>query len=170
MLAEGVCELMFKMAFKIVNQMDEHEDMLDMDKEVIDNNEKLENVDLYLLLWPTVEIHLKVAQYCVQAQDYDLDMSLDKELIMISKETLEKGIPSYMEMPIMNVNRAFGSASQILGAFLCSSVTLESLGHINDYFCKGFSGDKIVVYPPRRSQFDPKENIVNRNIERECKE
>jgi len=89
--------------------MVDHEYMLDMGKEVIDNNEKLENFNLSLLLWRAVEICTEVAQYCVQGQDYGLDMALDQELIMISKETLEKGIHAYMEMPITNVNRAFGT-------------------------------------------------------------
>lgn len=44
-----------------------------------------------------MEIHPEVAQYYVHGQGYGLDMGLDQELIMISKETLEKGIHAYMD-------------------------------------------------------------------------
>ncbi|GAB4826255.1 glutamate synthase [NADH] [Ancistrocladus abbreviatus] len=53
-----------------------------------------------------------------------------------------------------------GSAGQSLGAFLCPGITLELEGDNNDYVGKGLSGGKIVVYPPKGSAFDPKENIV----------
>lgn len=191
MLAEEVRELMSEIGFRTVKEMVGRADMLEMDKEVIDSNEKLENIDLSLLLRPAAEIRPEAAQYCVQAQDHGLDMALDQELIRISKAALEKGIPAYMEMPIRNINRAVGtmlshevtkrynmtglptdtihvkltgSAGQSLGAFLCSGVTLELEGDSNDYVGKGLSGGKIVVYPPRRSQFDPKENIVIGNV------
>jgi len=138
-----------------------------------------------------VEIHPEVARYCVQAKDYGLDMALEQELITISMVTLEKGINAYMQMPIRNVNREFGkipshevtksynmigfptymilvkiigSAGQSLGQFLYSGVTLELEGDISDYVCKGLSGDKIVFYPPRRSEFDSKEKIVIGNV------
>ena len=57
-----------------------------------------------------------------------------------------------------------GSAGQSLGAFLCPGITLELEGDSNDYVGKGLSGGKIVVYPPKGSQFDPKENIVIGNV------
>jgi glutamate synthase (NADPH/NADH) len=191
MVAEEVRELMSEMGFRTVKEMVGHADMLEMDKEVINSNEKLENIDLSLLLRPAAEIRPEAAQYCVQAQDHGLDMALDQELIRLSKAALEKGIPVYMEMPIRNVNRAVGtmlshevtkrydmmglptdtihakltgSAGQSLGAFLCSGITLELEGNSNDYVGKGLSGGKIVVYPPRRSRFDPKENIVIGNV------
>lgn len=50
MLAEEGCELMFEMGFKIVKDMVRHAYMLDIDKEVIDNNETLENFDISFLL------------------------------------------------------------------------------------------------------------------------
>ncbi|KAE9464705.1 hypothetical protein C3L33_03344, partial [Rhododendron williamsianum] len=133
----------------------------------------------------------RAAQYCVQKQDHGLDMALDNKLINLSKAALEKGLPVYIETPICNVNRAvgtmlsyevtkryhleglpvdrihiklYGSAGQSLGAFLCPGITLELEGDSNDYVGKGLSGGKIVVYPPKGSKFDPKENIVIGNV------
>ncbi|XP_077251284.1 glutamate synthase 1 [NADH], chloroplastic-like isoform X2 [Tasmannia lanceolata] len=191
MLAEEVREIMSKLGFRTINEMVGRADMLETDKEVVKNNEKLENIDLSLLLRSAADIRPEAAQHCIQKQDHSLDMALDQELISSSKAALEKGLPVYIEMPIRNVNRAVGtmlshevtkrfhmnglptdtihvrlsgSAGQSLGAFLCPGITLELEGDSNDYVGKGLSGGKIVVYPPRKSQFDPKENIVIGNV------
>ncbi|XP_008798443.2 glutamate synthase 1 [NADH], chloroplastic [Phoenix dactylifera] len=191
MLAEEVREIMAQLGFRTINEMVGRADILEIDREVVKNNEKLENIDLSLLLKPAAEIRPEAAQYCIQKQDHGLDMALDQELITSSKAALEKGLSVYIETPIRNVNRAVGtmlshevtkcyhmkglpsdtihiklngSAGQSLGAFLCPGITLELEGDSNDYVGKGLSGGKIVVYPPRGSKFDPKENIVIGNV------
>ncbi|XP_041013909.1 glutamate synthase 1 [NADH], chloroplastic-like isoform X2 [Juglans microcarpa x Juglans regia] len=191
MVAEEMREIMSQVGFRTVNEMVGRSDMLEVDKEVTKNNEKLENIDLSLLLRPAAELRPEAAQYCIQKQDHGLDMALDQKLIPMSKAALEKGLPVYIENPIYNVNRAVGtmlshevtkryqmaglpadtihfkftgSAGQSLGAFLCPGITLELEGDSNDYVGKGLSGGKIVVYPPKESMFDPKENIVIGNV------
>jgi glutamate synthase (NADPH) large chain len=57
-----------------------------------------------------------------------------------------------------------GSAGQSFGAFLSAGVTLELEGDANDYVGKGLSGGRVVVYPPKESQFAPEENIVVGNV------
>ncbi|KAF5191488.1 Glutamate synthase [NADH], amyloplastic [Thalictrum thalictroides] len=191
MLAEEVREIMSHLGFRNILEMVGRSDMLEVDGEVVKNNEKLENIDLSLLLKPAADIRPEAAQYCIQKQDHGLDMALDQKIISLSAAALEKGFPVYVEMPIRNVNRAVGtmlshevtkryhlaglpadtihiklngSAGQSLGAFLCSGIMLELEGDSNDYVGKGLSGGKIVVYPPKKSQFDPKENIVIGNV------
>ncbi|XP_057950396.1 glutamate synthase 1 [NADH], chloroplastic isoform X1 [Malania oleifera] len=191
MLAEELREIMSRLGFRTINEMVGHSDMLEVDKEVIKNNEKLENIDLSLLLRPAADIRPEAAQYCIQKQDHGLDMALDQNLVSLSKAALEKGLPVYIETPIRNVNRAVGtmlshevtkryhlaglptdtihikltgSAGQSFGAFLCPGIMLELEGDSNDYVGKGLSGGKIVVYPPKGSKFDPKENIVIGNV------
>ncbi|KDP22151.1 hypothetical protein JCGZ_25982 [Jatropha curcas] len=191
MLAEELREIMSQLGFRTINEMIGRSDTLEVDEEVIKNNEKLENIDLSLLLRPAADIRPEAAQYCVQKQDHGLDMALDKKLIPLSKAALEKCLPVYIETPICNVNRAVGtmlshevtkryhlaglpsdtihvkltgSAGQSLGAFVCPGITLELEGDGNDYVGKGLSGGKIVVYPPKGSLFDPKENIVVGNV------
>jgi glutamate synthase (NADPH/NADH) len=191
MLAEEVREIMSGLGFRTVTEMIGRADMLELDREVVKNNDKLENIDLSLLLRPAAEIRPGAAQYCVQKQDHGLDMALDQELIALSKSALEKSLPVYIETPICNVNRAVGtmlshevtkryhltglpkdtihikftgSAGQSLGAFLCPGIMLELEGDSNDYVGKGLSGGKVVVYPPKGSSFDPKENIVIGNV------
>ncbi|KAH1037931.1 hypothetical protein J1N35_039674 [Gossypium stocksii] len=181
MLAEEVREIMSQLGFRTLNEMVGRSDMLEVDTEVLSNNEKLQNIDLSLLLRPAADIHPEAAQYCIKKQDHGLDMALDQKLIKLSKAALEKGRPVYIETPICNVNRAVGtmlshevtklynqagllagtihiklsgSAGQSLGAFLCSGIMLELESDSNDYVGKGLSV----------SRFDPKENIVIGNV------
>lgn len=191
MLAEEVRAIMSQLGFRSINEMVGHSEMLEVDKEVTKNNEKLQNIDLSLLLKPASDIRPGAAQFCVQKQDHGLDMALDQKLISLSKAALEKALPVYIETSVCNVNRAVGtmlshevtkryrmngllsdtihiklsgSAGQSLGAFLCPGIVLELEGDSNDYVGKGLSGGKIIVYPPRESRFDPKENIVIGNV------
>jgi len=43
-------------------------------------------------------------------------------------------------------------------------MTLELEGDANDYFGKGLSGGKLIVYPPGGSTFVPEENIIIGNV------
>jgi glutamate synthase (NADPH/NADH) large chain len=43
-------------------------------------------------------------------------------------------------------------------------MTLTIEGDANDYFGKGLSGGRLVVYPPRQATFVPHENIVIGNV------
>lgn len=154
-------------------------------------NNKVGNIDLSLLLRPAAEIRPEAVQRCVQKQDHGLKDVLDQKLISLSQPALTRKIPVYLEMLVLNRNRAVGtmlshevtkkyhrmglptdtihvklngSAGQSLGAFLCPGITLELEGDSNDYVGKGLCGGKIIVYPPRDSTFDPKENIVIGNV------
>ncbi|KAM0034331.1 putative glutamate synthase (NADH) [Helianthus debilis subsp. tardiflorus] len=191
MLAEEMREIMSDLGFRTVNEMVGRADMLEVDKDLTKDNEKLKNIDLSLLLRPAADIRPDAAQICIQSQDHGLDMALDQRLITLAKPALEKALPVYIESPICNVNRAVGtmlshevtkryhlaglptdtihiklngSAGQSIGAFLCPGILLELEGDSNDYVGKGLSGGKIVVYPPKGSGFDPKENIVIGNV------
>ncbi len=43
-------------------------------------------------------------------------------------------------------------------------LTLELEGDSNDYFGKGLSGGKLIVYPQKGSRFKPEENIIIGNV------
>ena len=57
-----------------------------------------------------------------------------------------------------------GSAGQSFGAFIPKGVTLNVTGDAKDYFGKGLSGGKLVVYPPKQANFVPHENIIIGNV------
>ena len=57
-----------------------------------------------------------------------------------------------------------GAGGQSFGAFIPRGLTLELEGDSNDYFGKGLSGGKLVVYPPKGSRFRQDENIIVGNV------
>ena len=57
-----------------------------------------------------------------------------------------------------------GSGGQSFGAFIPKGLTLELTGDSNDYFGKGLSGGKLVVYPPAGVKYKKDENIIIGNV------
>ncbi len=51
-----------------------------------------------------------------------------------------------------------------MGPSIPKGITLELEGDANDYFGKGLSGARLIVYPPKQSIFVPEENIIIGNI------
>jgi glutamate synthase domain-containing protein 3 len=62
------------------------------------------------------------------------------------------------------LRRPSSSAGNSFGAFLASGVSILLEGDANDYFGKGMSSGRIVVYPPKASTFVPEENIIVGNV------
>ncbi len=57
-----------------------------------------------------------------------------------------------------------GSGGQSFGAFIPKGLTLELSGDSNDYYGKGLSGGKLVLYPPKNSRFEAEKNIIVGNV------
>ena len=116
---------------------------------------------------------------------------LDRVILKEAEAALGKKKPVYMKLGIRNSNRAVGamlsaeisgrygaeglpentvnvkfkgSAGQSFGAFLAKGVTFQLEGDANDYFCKGLSGGRVIVYPPKGSTFIPERNIITGNV------
>ena len=60
--------------------------------------------------------------------------------------------------------RCCGSGGQSFGAFIPRGLTLELEGDSNDYFGKGLSGGRLIVYPPKGVPFKAEENIIIGNV------
>lgn len=60
--------------------------------------------------------------------------------------------------------KCIGGAGQSFGAFAPKGLTLELEGDSNDYFGKGLSGGRLIVYPNRKSTIPPEENIIIGNV------
>ncbi|MEZ5023913.1 MAG: hypothetical protein R2728_11770 [Chitinophagales bacterium] len=68
-------------------------------------------------------------------------------------------------MPVDTIQFKFkGSAGQSFGAFAAKGLKLELEGEANDYFGKGLSGGKLIVYPDSKAQFEASENIIIGNV------
>src|SRR5207244_4050588 len=133
-----------------------------------------------------------VARHSVTTQDHGLDRALDRTtLIPACREAIEHGKPVALALPIRNVNRTVGtmlgyeitsrwggpglpddtirvhftgSAGQSFGAFVPRGVTFRLEGDANDYWGKGLSGGRLIVFPPRQATFKAEENIVIGNV------
>ena len=57
-----------------------------------------------------------------------------------------------------------GAGGQSFGAFIPKGLTLELVGDSNDYFGKGLSGGKLIVYPPKGITYKEEENIIVGNV------
>src|SRR4029077_13124225 len=125
-------------------------------------------------------------------QDHGLEKSLDvTRLLDICEPAIERGERVHADLPIRNVNRVVGtitgsevtrkhgpaglpedtinlkftgSAGQSFGAFIPKGMTLELEGDANDYFGKGLSGGKLIIYPAKGSTFVASENIIIGNV------
>src|SRR5437762_3080007 len=59
-----------------------------------------------------------------------------------------------------------GSAGQSFGAFVPRGISMRLEGDANDYFGKGLSGGRLIVFPPRSAPagFVAEENIIVGNV------
>jgi glutamate synthase (NADPH/NADH) large chain len=189
LVAEECRRLMAELGFRTINEMVGRCDVLEMNDAI--DHWKARGLDLTPVLTPAVKPRPGVKVYCTQAQNHALDEVLDNELIERLWASVTEGRPKRVEVPIENIDRAFGtmlshrisknwgpdglpdgtihikatgSAGQSLGAWLAHGVTIELEGDANDYVGKGLSGGRIVVYPPRAATFNAEENILIGNV------
>jgi glutamate synthase (ferredoxin) len=189
-IAQEVRELMAQLGFRTLEEMVGRTDVLDAKKAV--THWKAKGLDFSKILYQP-QVGPEVGRYCQIAQDHGLEKSLDMTVLLdLCQAAIEKGesIKLAKPLPIHNVNRAVGtilgneitkrhweglpedtvhlhfqgSAGQSFGAFVPKGVTLELEGDANDYFGKGLSGGKIMLYPPVASTFVAEDNVIIGNV------
>jgi glutamate synthase (ferredoxin) len=188
-IAQELREIMAKLGFRTLNEMVGRTDKLSPWKAI--EHWKAKGVDLTPILYQP-NVAADVGRYRQQAQDHGLEKSLDvTKLLQLCEPAIERGEKVRAEMDIHNVNRVVGtivgseitkkhgpeglpedtvhlkfngSAGQSFGAFMPRGMTHELEGDANDYFGKGLSGGKLIVYPPKGSTFVPEENIIIGNV------
>ena len=57
-----------------------------------------------------------------------------------------------------------GGGGQSFGAFIPKGLTLRLEGDSNDYFGKGLSGGKLILFPPKGAAFRADENVIVGNV------
>jgi glutamate synthase domain-containing protein 2/glutamate synthase domain-containing protein 1/glutamate synthase domain-containing protein 3 len=187
-IAEELREIMAQLGFRSVDEMVGRVDMLEP-RDAIEHW-KARGVDLTQILHkPDVPPNIPIR--CVTAQDHGLEKALDNQLIELARPALERRQPVAIDLPIRNVHRTVctmlsaeisrrwggvglppetitikftGSAGQSFGAFMANGIAITLEGDANDYFGKGLSGGRIVVYPPPNASFVAEENIIVGNV------
>jgi len=187
-VAQDARELMAELGFRTIDEMVGRVDMLETSKAIA--HWKTQGLDLSRVLAP-VEVPENRSRYCTTKQVHDFSLSIDNELIAAAKPAFDKREKVTISRPIRNCNRTVGttlssemakrfgsaglpedtitckftgSAGQSFGAFLAQGITFELEGDANDYFGKGLSGGKMIVYPHKASTFRPHNNIITGNV------
>ena len=127
--------------------------------------------------------------HCTE-QEHEIDTVLDRRILADAQSAIDGQTPIELEYPIRNTDRSAGtmlsgavckryghaglpdetirvtfrgSAGQSFGAFLAHGIHFKLEGETNDYLGKGLSGGVISVYPDRKSDFAPEQNIIAGN-------
>ena len=187
-LTRELRELMAEMGFKTINEMVGQSDNL-MVKST-EHHWKYKNLDLSPILYKE-PASLHTGLYKQEEQDHGMDNILDWKLLQKAQPALLKKELVKADFPIKNTDRTtgtllsneiskkfgaaglpdstlhfkfIGTAGQSFGAFNTNGILLELEGDANDYFGKGLSGAKLIVYPDKKSSFIAEQNIVIGNV------
>ena len=186
-VANELREYMSKLGVKTVDELVGRTDLL---KKKNNLNEREEKVDLSLILnqdFSGEKVHYNEKSL----YDFKLSETIDEKILSKKfNKALRTGEPKTVEIDIKNTDRSLGTAlgseitvkygdtlqedtykvmckgsgGQSFGAFIPKGLTLELKGDSNDYFGKGLSGGKLIVYPPENSKFKAEENIIVGNV------
>jgi glutamate synthase (NADPH/NADH) large chain len=189
MVAKELRMIMAELGLRTINEMVGRVDLLHVEDAV--DHWKAKGLDLSTILEPAQIPAEFLGAYAQHSQDHGLDKALDNKLMELAQPAFGNGEPVFAEMGIVNTNRVVGamlsnkiirdigpemlpddtihfkfngSAGQSLGCWLAKGVTLEVEGDANDFAGKGLSGGKVIIYPPKVSQFVAEENILIGNV------
>jgi glutamate synthase (ferredoxin) len=188
-IAQEVREIMAQLGFRSITEMVGRTDRLEPRKAI--EHWKAKGVDFSKILYQP-EAGPEVGRYCQMVQDHGIDKSLDiTQLLPLCRPAIERGEKVKATLPIRNVNRVAGtitgseltrqrgaaglpedtiqitfqgSAGQSFGAFMPKGMSFTLEGDANDYFGKGLSGGKLILYPPAASTFAPEKNMIVGNV------
>ncbi|MBO9200872.1 MULTISPECIES: glutamate synthase large subunit [Niastella] len=187
-LVQDLREIMAELGFRTINEMVGQVDCLEMREGI--NHWKTSKLDLSPVLYkePT---GLYTGLYKQEEQDHGIAEVLDWKLLKAAQPALDKQERISASFPLKNTDRTIGTilsneiskkykgeglpddtihfnftgtAGQSFGAFNAKGITLELEGDANDYFGKGLSGAKLIVYPPKQASYVPEENIIIGNV------
>jgi glutamate synthase domain-containing protein 3 len=188
-IAEELREIMASLGFRTVDEMVGKVEKLDVRDAV--EQWKARGLDFSKVLYKP-EVGDDVGIYHTEAQDHGLDGCLDLDVLLdLAAPALENGTKVEHDIAIRNINRTAGtilssevskrygdtglpddtitfnckgSAGQSFCCFGARGITMRVEGDANDYFCKGLSGARVMIYPPAVSTFVAEENILVGNV------
>ncbi len=187
-ITEELREIMADLGYKTINEMVGQADVLEPRTGVV--HWKYSKLDLSPILYKEKR-GANTGLYKTEEQDHSLSDILDVSLLQAADAALYSGEKVAASFPIINTNRTTGTmlsyyisslygsaglpdgtihfkfkgtAGQSFGAFGARGLTLELEGDANDYFGKGLSGAKLVIYPAKNCGFVPEENSIIGNV------
>ena len=188
-IAQELREYMASLGVRTVADLVGRTDLLKV-KEGLTERQK--EIDLsQILANPYAGTKAKVTFDPKQVYDFELEKTLDEKVLLKQLgKAIDAGQKRSIEVDVSNTDRAFGTilgseitkrlgdnveedtyrvlckgaGGQSFGAFIPKGLTLELVGDSNDYFGKGLSGGKLIVYPPKGSRFKAEENIIIGNV------
>ena len=187
-ITQELREIMAELGFRTVNEMIGQSDYLQMRDNI--SHWKFKHVDASDILYKE-PASLNTSIYCSEKQDDILSDALDWKLLEKAQPAIHHQQKIYAEFDIKNTDRTTGTilsneitkvhkaaglpdgsihfkfkgtAGQSFGAFNTKGVTLELEGDANDYFGKGLSGARLIIYPSQNASYVPEENIIIGNV------
>ena len=189
-IAEELREYMAKLGVKTVDELVGRTDLLE--QRDVPGSGRSKNVDLSQILDnPYIKEAAKIHYDKKNVYDFQLEKTVDEKVLLKKFATaLDEKQKRSVEVDVTNTDRAVGTllgaeitrrfgetldedtftvkcngaGGQSFGAFIPKGLTLELVGDSNDYFGKGLSGGKLVVYPPKARKYKPEENIIVGNV------
>ncbi|MGB0450829.1 MAG: glutamate synthase large subunit [Flavobacteriaceae bacterium] len=187
-VAQELREIMASLGFRTVNEMVGQMHKLNRNKAI--EHYKSSGIDISPILYQASEDKNKV-KYNTQKQNHELEKHLDFKIIKQVHQALFRRQPTYLDLPINNMNRAVGailsneisqiygaqglpdntinitfsgSAGQSFGVFATKGLSLIVDGNTNDYMGKGLSGGKLVIRVPKTCDIVAEDNIITGNV------
>ncbi len=190
-IAQELREIMAKLGFRKIDEMIGRVDRLKQKENI--HGWKAKNIDLSSVLHTPDKYRGKVVKFNPEKKyDFKLQSVIDEKIFLDKfKGAIENGEKTSIEVDITNTDRTLGtilgsevtrvnghkglpedtitikcngSAGQSFASFVPNGLTFEVEGDANDYFGKGLSGGKLVVYPPKKSSFIADQNILIGNV------
>ena len=189
-IAEELREYMAKLGVKTVDELVGRTDLLE--QRDVPGSGRSKNVDLSQILDnPYIKEAAKIHYDKKNVYDFQLEKTVDEKVLLKKFATaLDEKQKRSVEVDVTNTDRAVGTllgaeitrrfgetldedtftvkcngaGGQSFGAFIPKGLTLELVGDSNDYFGKGLSGGKIIVYPPTGCTYKEDENIIIGNV------
>ena len=187
-IVQELREIMAELGFKTVNEMVGQSDFLEARKNV--THWKYDEVDVSEVLYKP-HAPLNSSNFCSEKQDDILADVIDWKLLESAQPAINHQQKVKAEFNIKNTDRTIGTitsneitkkykaeglpddtihfkftgtAGQSFGAFTTKGLTLELEGDANDYFGKGLSGSRLIIYPDKNCKYVPEENIIIGNV------
>ncbi len=187
-IAQELREYMAKLGVRTVDELVGRTDLLRKRENLTEEQKK---VDLSNVLYQSTPQEKRVIFDPKQVYDFELEKTLDERVLKKEfADALAHKEHKEIQLTVSNIDRTFGTifgseitrkyyntleddtfvvnctgaGGQSFGAFIPNGLTLRLSGDSNDYFGKGLSGGKLVVYPPEGSTFAADENIIVGNV------